>query len=227
MGEVVLLSLVSAFNPTLIAVTTVMLLLPEPGRLMLGYWLGAMVTSITLGLLIVFSLHGSSTVRTTKKTLSPLADIVLGGLTLVLALALARHGNKRVTERRAQQTKEKKPPRWQRALQTGTAKTTFVIGAMLTLPGASYLAGLNRLSKLHYSKLGTVLAVLGFNLVMLTRGARPDIRRPGSSGHRRGARTQGDHRAADMSRQRAVSAEPLRTRCGSRRGSRGQNCERC
>ena len=40
MGEVVLLSFTSAFNPTLIAVTTLMLLLPNPKRLMLGYYSG-------------------------------------------------------------------------------------------------------------------------------------------------------------------------------------------
>ena len=46
MGQVVLLSLTSALNPTLITATTVMLLLPNPFRLMLGYWLGAMAMSI-------------------------------------------------------------------------------------------------------------------------------------------------------------------------------------
>lgn len=55
-----------------------MLLLPNPLRLMLGYWLGAMLTSIALGILIVFALEGSTAVTTTKNTLSPVADIVLG-----------------------------------------------------------------------------------------------------------------------------------------------------
>jgi hypothetical protein len=77
MGDIAFLAFLSLLNPTLLAVTTVMLLLPHPGKLMLGYWLGAMITSVTLGLLIVFSLQGSSTVSTTKKTLSPLADIAL------------------------------------------------------------------------------------------------------------------------------------------------------
>jgi Sap, sulfolipid-1-addressing protein len=167
MGNVIFLSFVSVLNPTLIAVTTVMLLLPHPGRLMLGYWLGGMITSITLGLLVVFSLEGSSAASTTKKTLSPLADIVLGGLLLVLALMLARGGHKRLAERRAKRNEGKKSPKWQRALRKGTARTTFVIGALLTLPGASYLAGLDRLSKLHYSTAATVLVVICFNLVML------------------------------------------------------------
>jgi Sap, sulfolipid-1-addressing protein len=167
MGELVLLSFTSAFNPTLIAVTTLMLLLPNPKRLMLGYWLGAMLTSITLGLVIVFSLQSSSVVSTTKHTLSPLADIVLGGLTLIIARVLATGRDERYRERRARKKEGKPPPRWQRELRRGTARSTFVIGALLTLPGASYLAALDRLSKLHYSTVVTVLIVLAFNLVML------------------------------------------------------------
>ncbi|HTP22912.1 MAG TPA: GAP family protein [Solirubrobacteraceae bacterium] len=167
MGEVVLLSFTSAFNPTLIAVTTLMLLLPNPKGLMLGYWLGAMLTSITLGLLIVFSLKNSGVVSTTKHTLSPLADIVLGGLTLIIAAVLASGRDQRYRERRARKKEGKPPPRWQRELRHGSPRTTFVIGALLTLPGASYLAGLDRLTKLNYSTAVTVIIVIAFNLVML------------------------------------------------------------
>jgi hypothetical protein len=38
---------------------------------------------------------------------------------------------------------------------------------LLTLPGASYLAGLDEINELHYSTTVTVLLVIGFNLVML------------------------------------------------------------
>ncbi len=167
MGEVILLSVTSAFNPTLIAVTTLMLLLPNPKRLMLGYWLGAMLTSITLGLLIVFSLKNSGIVSTTKHTVSPLADIALGGLTLIIAAVLASGRDASFRERRAKKKEGKPPPRWQRELRRGSPRTTFVIGALLTLPGASYLAGLDRLTKLDYSTAVTVLIVIAFNLVML------------------------------------------------------------
>ena len=83
MGQVILLSLTASLNPTLVAATTVMLLLPSPSKLMLGYLLGAYVTSITLGLVIVFAASNSSTTNTTENTLSPTVDIVLGGLALV------------------------------------------------------------------------------------------------------------------------------------------------
>jgi Sap, sulfolipid-1-addressing protein len=170
MGEVFVLSLTAALNPTLLAVTTMMLLLPSPGRLMLGYWLGAMMTSITLGLVIVFSLEGSSVLGTTKHTLSPAADLAIGAIALAGAWVLASGRDEHLQERRAARKarkKDKKPPRWQRELQKGTAKTTFLIGAVLTLPGASYLAGLSRISKENYPTAVTVLVVIAFNLVML------------------------------------------------------------
>ena len=65
MGAVVLLALSAAFNPTEIAATTLMLLLPGPERLMLGYWLGAMTTGVASGLVIVFALkeHGGPSTR--------------------------------------------------------------------------------------------------------------------------------------------------------------------
>jgi Sap-like sulfolipid-1-addressing protein len=167
MGEVVLLSLTSALNPTLLAVSTMMMLLPRPKRLMLGYWVGAMMTSITLGLVIVYSLEGSSVISTTKHTLSPVADLAIGAIALAGAWVLASGKDEPLQVRRAARRKDKKPPRWQRELQKGTAKTTFLLGAALTLPGASYLAGLSRLSKLNLSTPVTVLVVIGFNLVML------------------------------------------------------------
>lgn len=47
MAQVVLLSLTASLNPTLLAATTVMLLLPNPKKLMLGYLVGALMISIT------------------------------------------------------------------------------------------------------------------------------------------------------------------------------------
>ena len=61
MGAVVLLAFTAAFNPTELAGITVLLLLRNPERLMLGFWLGAMTTGIASGLVIVFALQGNAT----------------------------------------------------------------------------------------------------------------------------------------------------------------------
>jgi len=169
-SQVILLSLTASLNPTLVAATTVMLLLERPTRLMLGYLLGAYMTSITLGLVIVFSLTNSSTTNTTQNTLSPAVDIALGAIALAVAFVLHTGRHERLKERRQARKAakpDKGPPRWQRELSKGSARTTFVVGALLTLPGASYLAGLDEIHKLKYSTTVTVLLVIGFNLVML------------------------------------------------------------
>jgi hypothetical protein len=166
-GDVLLLALAAALNPTLLTASTLMMLLPNPKRLMLGYLLGAMLTSITLGLVIVFSFEGSGAVSTTQNTLSPVATITLGAIFLIVALVIGTGRDQAAASRRRERKRDKGPPRWQQRLSSGTARTTFVIGALLTLPGASYLAGLNRIDKLNYSTAETVLLVLAFNLVML------------------------------------------------------------
>jgi hypothetical protein len=61
-----------------------------------------MLVSVTLGLLIVFSFESSTTVGTTKKTLSPVADLVLGGLALVVAFVVGTGRDKAITQRRAE-----------------------------------------------------------------------------------------------------------------------------
>jgi hypothetical protein len=169
-GQVIVLSLAASLNPTLVGATTVMLLLDNPAKLMLGYLLGAYVTSITLGLVIVFSLSNSSTANTTENTLNPTVDIALGVLALIGAWAVWSGRHERFTERRRTRKAaqpDKGPPRWQRELTKGSPRTTFLVGMLLTLPGASYLAGLDDIHELHYSTTVTVLVVIGFNLVML------------------------------------------------------------
>jgi hypothetical protein len=136
---------------------------------MLGYLLGALMTSITLGLVIVFALEGTESASATQRTVSPAADIALGAIAIILARVLASERADRVLEwrRERKEAHTKGPPRWQRELSKGSPRITFVLGALLTLPGASYLAGLHALSKLDYPTAVVVLVVIGFNLVML------------------------------------------------------------
>lgn len=168
MGDIVLLALGAALNPTLVAASTLMMLLPNAKRLMLGYLLGAMMTSITLGLVIIATLENSTSVRTTQKTLSPAATLALGVIALIGAFVLERGRDEAAAERRRARKQDKGPPRWQKALGRGSPRITFVVGALLTLPGASYLAGLSRIDKLNYSTPETVALVVAFNLIMLS-----------------------------------------------------------
>ena len=161
MGAVVLLAFTAAFNPTEIAAVTVMLLLRNPERLMLGYWLGAMTTGIASGLVIVFALQDSAE-QSTKHTVSPVVQLVFAALLIVAAIALAKGVGK---HHETKEKKDKKPPKWRQTLEKGNLWQTFVVGILLSFPGASYLAALDRLIHLHYSAFAVVLILIGFNLI--------------------------------------------------------------
>lgn len=173
--SVFLLSLVSLANPTLFAATTVMLLLPNPKRLMVGYLLGAYMTSITLGLVIVSSLHGSSTEGTSKHTISPLEDIVVGLLALVIAFVLRTGRDRRFGERRRAKKEAKLEARREagkpteslplRLLGKGNPWLTFLVGAILSFPGVSYLDALDHIHKLGPGTVATVALIVYFCLM--------------------------------------------------------------
>lgn len=163
------MSLLASFNPTLVGATTVMLLLPSPKRLMLGYLCGAYLTSITLGLIIVFNFSDSSAADTTQHTVNPVVNLVFGLIALTGAFVLHTGRHEQFSERRRAKkaANPSGPPRWQRELGKGSPRATFVVGSLLTLPGGSYLAGLYNINKLDYGVPETVLLVVGFNVVMM------------------------------------------------------------
>jgi hypothetical protein len=169
LAGIFLLSLLAMFTPTLLAAVTVLMLLPNPKRLMLGYLLGAYTTSISLGLLIVFSLNGSSSVSTAKNTLSPSEDIVVGLIALLVAFVLRTGRDARLKERRRRRKEEKageQKESWpERMLGKGSARVTFAVGVVLSFPGVSYLTALDRMAKLDASTVETALLVIGFCLM--------------------------------------------------------------
>jgi hypothetical protein len=85
-SKVYVVALTAAVNPSVLTATTVMLLLPKPKRLLFGYWLGAMTTGLTLGIVIVNWLKKSGIISSSKHTVSPAIDIALGVLALVVAV---------------------------------------------------------------------------------------------------------------------------------------------
>jgi hypothetical protein len=173
--DIFLLGLVSMFNPSLLAAVTVMLLLPNPKRLMAGYLLGAYTTSITLGLVIVFTLQGSSTESSSKHTISPLEDIVVGALAVVIAYVLATGRDQPFQERRRDKKDAKLKAKAEagkpteslplRLLGKGDPRVTFVVGAILSFPGVSYLDALDHIHKLNPGTVPTVLLVVAFCLM--------------------------------------------------------------
>jgi hypothetical protein len=175
-GDILLLALVAAANPTLLAAVTLMLFLPSPRRLMLGYLAGALLTSLTVGFVIVFVVHDSSATSAGRNTISPSLDIAFGAILLLVAYVLHGGHDQRVKERRRQkkaakaggeEPAEKGPSKVEQLLGRGSARITFALGVVLTLPGISYLAALHDLQTLGYGTVGEILVILGFNLMLM------------------------------------------------------------
>jgi hypothetical protein len=174
MGDIFLLSLVSAANASLLAAVTVMLFLPSPKRLLLGYLAGALLASLTTGFVIVFVIHDSSATSSAENAISPAIDVVLGLLALLIAYVLQGDHDQRLKERRRQKKRdegkeevEKGPSKVEQLLGRGSARVTFALGVVLTLPGVSYLAALHDLQQLGYGPAGEVIVILAFNVMLL------------------------------------------------------------
>lgn len=168
-----MLALLAMANPTLLAAVTLMLLTPNPKRLMFGYLLGAYVTSISVGLAIVFALHDSDAVSTSKRTIGPGQDLVIGVLLLIIAFVLGTDRDAALRERRARRKQaklekkggEKKEALPLRLLGRGSPRIAFVVGLLLSFPGVSYLAGLAKIDKLGVATAPTALLVVAFCLI--------------------------------------------------------------
>ena len=133
------LSLFAMFNPTLLAAVAILMLLPGTKRLMFGYLLGAYLTSIGAGLVVVYTLHGRGSVETTKQTLSPLEDLLFGAIALIAAWALLSGRAEAAQERRAERKAAKQRKGEPQALAAGTAAGTRVGPGRLRGRGAAEL----------------------------------------------------------------------------------------
>lgn len=176
LGQTFLFALLAALNPTLLAAVTLMMFLPEPKRLMFGYLLGAYLTSISVGMAIVFALHESDAVGTSKRTISPVEDLVIGVLLLLVAFVLRTDRDRPLRERRERRRSEKLEKRGgkekealpMRLLGRGSPRIAFVVGVLLSFPGVSYLVALGHIDRLDAGVPASALLVLAVCLIQQT-----------------------------------------------------------
>jgi hypothetical protein len=171
--QLLVLALESALYPTLL--TAVVILLNQPRRLALlaSYLAGGLTISIGLGLGLIYALKSSGAVHNSRSGLSWTTDLAVGGLALVLAVALATRADARFAERRRAGRSdalaagaEKREPISQRILSRGSAPIVFLAALAINLPGASYLVGLKDIAAAHHSTAQDIVLVLAFNAIM-------------------------------------------------------------
>jgi Sap, sulfolipid-1-addressing protein len=176
--QLLLLALEAALYPTLLAAVVILLSQPRRLPLLSAYLAGGLTISIGLGLGIIAALKGSGQIHNSKAAMSVAADLAVGGLALLLAVALATRADERMRERR----KSKHPPKerhddrdpWsQRILSRGSVPIVFAAGLAVNVPGAAYLIGLKDIAAGHHDVASDVALVVGFNLIMFVLAEIP------------------------------------------------------
>ena len=175
-----MLALEAALYPTLLAAVVILLSQPRRVALLGSYLAGGLVISIGIGLVIVFAIKGSGAATTSKSTLSWTVDLTIGGLALLVAVALATRADKRYRQRR----QAKKPPKpdaedrdpWsQRVLARGSVPIVFLAGLLMNVPGAAYLVALKDIAAANHSTVKAILLIVAFNLIMFVLAEVPFI----------------------------------------------------
>ena len=88
MGQIILLAVAAAVFPTLIACVAVMISRPEPRGLLLAFYFGGLIASLTAGVVVLAHFNDGNTVLgSTSSTPSPGTSIVAGLVSLLLAWA--------------------------------------------------------------------------------------------------------------------------------------------
>jgi Sap-like sulfolipid-1-addressing protein len=185
--SLLVLAFEAALYPTLLAAVVILLQLERPARLIAAYLAGGMVISVGLGLAIVYALNDSTLVQSGSSVLSWTADLALGGLVLLAAVALATHADERMRARRARRKRERalardagrEPPPpaledesanaepWsQRVLARGSVPIVFLAALFVNVPGAAYLIALKDIAAGDYPVGGVVGRILLFNAIM-------------------------------------------------------------
>ncbi len=96
--EILLFALASTFWPTLIVIVVLALRLPHPVKILVWFLLGGLLTTIFVGIAVVFALQGASFMSGSKPTIDPVVYITMGLLSLLAAFALNRKaGRERAT----------------------------------------------------------------------------------------------------------------------------------
>ncbi len=175
MVNVLVLALVSAISPAILAVVIVVLSRPNPRLLLLAYLAGGMLTSVAVGCAIVASLNGSNLLSGSSPAADPIVNFTIGALALIVAYVLATDRDARFEERR-QERRASRPPRdpWsERVLSHGTTPIAFAVGVALNLPGAFYLVALKDIAQGQHGVGAQVFAIVLFNLIMFALAEVP------------------------------------------------------
>ncbi len=168
-AEFFALAFLAALNPKLLALDLLLIENRRPRAMFLCLLLGGLGVALTIGLLDVLVFHADAIKH--QGTVSAGTDLALGVLLLAAGALLATgrlHGRHKVGVRAGVEQPEKpeKKDGWaQRVLAEPRLGLAMLVGALIGIPGASYLTALHNLVTGKSSTATQVIAVAVFVLI--------------------------------------------------------------
>jgi Sap, sulfolipid-1-addressing protein len=199
--NVALLGLSCALNPVLLAVVLLTLSTERPKRMLGAYVAGAFTWSVGLGIGVVSVASNAEAFGGHASPSRPIFDIVAGGVLLAGSLwyasgRAAQRKARRVAAKEAKKAvklakgntdaaqggaggagadaepKEPKPPLSERLL-SGPIPLAFVAGVVLNFPSVRYIEAMKEIVVANVSQQQQILAILLFNVLMLSPAIVP------------------------------------------------------
>ena len=175
MAHIVLLALAAAVFPLLLACVAIIIARPEPQRMLLAFYIGGLLVSMTAGVLLLSAFDDHRTVLgNTSAQTSPSSSIVAGLLALLLAWLMAsRRGRAQLSRLRGLHppgpSRTPSAPSWaERHLASASATVAFVVGAAINLPGPFYVLALGDIARGGYTSVQAFGLITLFNVIMFT-----------------------------------------------------------
>jgi Sap, sulfolipid-1-addressing protein len=168
-AEFFALAFLSALNPKLLALDLLLIENRRPRAMFLCLLLGGMTVALTVGLLDVLVFHADAIKH--QASVSAGVDLTIGLFLLAVGSLLATgrvHGRRKVPVPAGggpPATKEKKGGWAQRVLSEPRLGLAMLVGAVVGIPGASYLAALHDLVTGKSSTVIQVVAVVLFVVI--------------------------------------------------------------
>jgi len=168
--NLILLALAATVYPTLLAGVLLILTQPNPLRMLVGFLVGGMAISVIAGFVLVKVLEASDVVSKSHSSSKPIADIVIGAASLLVAGGVwSGHIKRGFRKRKAPEPQQAQKPSsslTSRVLSRGSVTMAFIVGLVLNLPGVWYLDALVGIAKAKSSTASALLQILVFNVIM-------------------------------------------------------------
>jgi uncharacterized membrane protein YuzA (DUF378 family) len=161
--ELLLLAIAASFYPALLAIVIVFLAQPHPKRLLFFFLVGAMIGSVSIGLVCVFALDAASLGSGSRGHFSAGVYIAIGLIALFVAMKLFQPPKPKKKKK-----KKEGPSMTQRVLTRDSAWLVLILGIVVNMPGLWYLMALKDISLANWSDPLKVIVVVLFNIVMFS-----------------------------------------------------------